>query len=479
MENMYYKPQNEFLKLIKNRFNQYSPNISSSVEKIAKSSLDKLSDNYPNVDSDDLASILYRETMARNHYGKINVESYLRNMVSLTPLIDSDLYKLKLTTSECDDKNLLIAIIFSRYCPELLDLPFEGNKKIDEKTIEYAKELNEKYEFNKYENEFISGPQIKNPIDYDESLKSNKADELLKKTFNSNSFEMEFEKYYSSTLYYKILELTETISYYPLTHIYSAIGIFKIINSIKFNEIEFNKIKNYNSLEWIKNNFLKYEINEKNNFLNISAQKLLKNYNTCRIDIKNYGNSNNSIEIISNSKNTKINFPNWLKDKSGTGITIQSDSNYIDLKIKCINDGILNINLRSIDIRDKKDKRFPIYIDYTTLIINSKEYITDNKLIWHDDPYIIKKDVKNNELITIHVEWQPFSSSSLYENMTSKKLEEKVEELTDNNKKQKEKIEEQENEIKELKAKNEKLNNKLKKISNSSLREIRKMKKEI
>lgn len=478
MENMYYKPRNEFLKLIKNRFNQ-SSDITSSVEKIAKSSLDKLSDNYPNVDSDDLPSILYRETMARNHYGKINVESYLRNMVSLTPLIDSDLYKLKLTTPKCKDKNLLMTIIFSRYCPELLDLPFEGNKKIDEKTIEYAKELNEKYEFIKCENEFISGPQIKNPIEYDESLKSNKADELLKKTFNSNSFEMEFKKYYPSTLYYKILELTERISYYPLTHIYSAIGIFKIINLVKFNELEFNKIKNYNNLEWIENNFLKDEIDEKNNFLNISAQKLLKNYNTCRIDIKNYGNSKNSIDIISNSENTKINFPNWLKDKSGTGITIQSDFNYIDLKIKCINDGILNINLRSIDIRDKKDKRFPIYIDYTTLIINSKEYITENKLTWHDEPYIIKKDVKNNELITIHVEWQPFSSSSLYENMKSKNLEEKVKKLTDNNNKQKEKIEEQENEINELKTKNEKLNNKLKEISNSSLREFRKMKKEL
>ena len=51
--------------------------------------------------------------------------------------------------------------------------------------------------------------------------------------------------------------------------------------------------------------------------------------------------------------------------------------------------------------------------------------------------------------------------------------------LTDNNNKQKEKIEEQENEINELKTKNEKLNNKLKEISNSSLREFRKMKKEL
>lgn len=201
--------------------------------------------------------------------------------------------------------------------------------------------------------------------------------------------------------------------------------------------------------------------------------KSLAKYYTSRIDLKNFGNDNNSIEIIENSDSlAQITTPNWFNKEKGKGIIIQSNKLSSDLKIKCINDGILNITLRGLDIRDKEDNRFPVYIDYTSLIINDKEYITENKLIWHDEPFKTERKVKDNELITIHVEWQPFSSSSLYENKKLKNLERKVEKLTDKNTQQKEKI-------KELKSENKKMKRKLKEISNSSLLELRKIKKEV
>ena len=196
-------------------------------------------------------------------------------------------------------------------------------------------------------------------------------------------------------------------------------------------------------------------------------------YYTSRIDMKNFGNETNNIEIIDIlDSDADITFPKWFKNNSGTGVIIQSNALSIDLKIKCVNNGKLEINLRGLDIRDKETNRFPVYIDYTSLIINNKEYIKTSELAWHDESFKVEKEVKDNELITIHAEWKPFNSSSLYENKAINKLKEKNDKLIAQNKKQKEKI-------KELKDENNKLKKQIKKISNSSLWEIRKIKKEL
>ena len=53
-------------------------------------------------------------------------------------------------------------------------------------------------------------------------------------------------------------------------------------------------------------------------------QSLLIKYVTARIDIKNVGNEDNSIEVINNSDlDAKVNFPEWFKDETGSGLTIQ------------------------------------------------------------------------------------------------------------------------------------------------------------
>lgn len=85
-----------------------------------------------------LLQIHYNETRSRFHFGKSIIESYFSNMVTLTPLIDSNLRKLKTYDNDSDAK-LLIAIIFLRYCPQLLDFEFDGGRKIDLDTINYAK----------------------------------------------------------------------------------------------------------------------------------------------------------------------------------------------------------------------------------------------------------------------------------------------------------------------------------------------------
>ena len=244
-----------------------------------------------------------------------------------------------------------------------------------------------------------------------------------------------------------------------------------VLNNHTFNNRADEIIKTLKNLN-INYNILNKQ-NIKGNFYDESSIKtLMLNYITSRIDIKNFGDENNSIEIIDMSDSTNIQFPNWFKDKKGQGIQIENPNGTLNIKLKCIQKGTLNIFLKGRDVRDKEGTRFPVYIDYTSLKINGKEQLTENKLIWHDEPYIIKKEVKDSELITIQAEWKPFNPTSLYENKKLKNLERKVEKLTEKNTKQKEKI-------KELKSENKKMKRKLKEISNSTLLEFRKMKKEL
>lgn len=211
-------------------------------------------------------------------------------------------------------------------------------------------------------------------------------------------------------------------------------------------------------------------VNRQNLKCNIYDEPIINScfnkYITSRIDIKNYGSINNNLEIIKNSdKNARIDSPSGLKNDKGRGIIIQSTGRKIDLKLRCIKDGILAIVLRGVNVKDRKGNRFPIYIDYNSLTINKKEYIENSKLVWHDEPFIIRRRVKNNELITIHIEWMPFTSSSLYENKKIKELKELTIQTDER--------------IKELEEENEDLKKKLSLISNSNLLEINKIKKEL
>ena len=142
----------------------------------------------------------------------------------------------------------------------------------------------------------------------------------------------------------------------------------------------------------------------------------LKFYNRARIDIKNFGQRNNKIEIIEyDANNSKVASPNWFKSNEGEGVIIENEKGFLDLKIRCIHDGTLKIYLRGPDIYDKNHNRFPVYIDYTYFRINdSLIFNNDNILVWHNQPYLFKKEVKNSEIINIHLKWSPFNSSCIF-----------------------------------------------------------------
>lgn len=147
--------------------------------------------------------------------------------------------------------------------------------------------------------------------------------------------------------------------------------------------------------------------------MNQNFEDLLNKYGALRIDIKNQGMPNNSILVLENTDlSSKIEVPNWFKDNKGVGTIIESSEGIINLKIKCINDGVLEISLRSQDIRDKKNQHLPIYIDCTNFSINEETIFDDNTLVTTYHPFKFSKNVYDSEVIDIYIKWLPFNPSS-------------------------------------------------------------------
>lgn len=399
-----------FLKNKKNIISKYDPSLVDSSLQDINDALDEVIYNF-NLSPDDpkLLQMYYNETRSRYHFGKSTLESYFSNMIKLSPLIDSNLRKLQSNTPECEDTKLLVTVIFSRYCPELLNFDFDSGRTIDSGTIEYANKLNEKYPYLKKDLPFISGPDIETNSDSKENrnkITREVINNYLRDVFFSNKFEKEFEKYYSFDDYFAILKTMENKTFFPLGNAYSAIAIVKIANVV-----EFSKIRNYNNeSDWL-DNFVD-GIPEDNTKRLINS--LTDKYSTARFDVKNSG-SGSSVEIFDvDDALSKVRYPKWMA-KNGKGSVILSKRGKINFKVKCINDGNLMIKLRGPHIKDANEDEFPVYIDILNFKINNEDIFTGNRLVSLSQFHTFNKEVKDGEIVDVQVEWLPFNDNSIYE----------------------------------------------------------------
>ena len=420
------KNPDEYLLTLSRNSKRFDESLVEPSLRIMKSTFKRISEEFeiddPN--SKRIVDLLYSENRFKNHFGKLSVERYLRNLIRFTPLLDSELNKLKLTTDNCDDENILMAVIFLRYCPRLLEFRFQGDREIDKNTLLIAKVINKIKPFEPKQFEFISGP----PIDMDEITENSKVpsfpfgrnkqvNDYLKEIFYSRKFEMEFKKYFTDTLYNNISKSIETKQYFPLQYAFPIFSIMKIINDIQFSKSK----PDYTFSSWLTS----YLENEHNNdSIHPFYRESLLTYVTARIDIINNGGPNNGMEVLEKSDNfCKIDFPDSFKRETGSGMSILSKKGNLDLKVKCINDGELDIRLRSRDVKDIDKNRFPIYIDYTKFTINGEDILNGNTLVSHSEPYVINRHVNDSEILDIHMEWKPFDNTSHYHNKEKEYLQ--------------------------------------------------------
>ena len=128
---------------------------------------------------------------------------------------------------------------------------------------------------------------------------------------------------------------------------------------------------------------------------------LLKQLLGARIDIKNYGNAKNSVEI--EGDNIKTLAPKWFSDTDGIGKTIDISELTNKIKLKIINSGKLVMIFRGQDTK-YDGKRIPVWTDYKSIKIDGKELLSEPVITWHDKPYKYEMSVKDGQEITLEVE---------------------------------------------------------------------------
>lgn len=165
-----------------------------------------------------------------------------------------------------------------------------------------------------------------------------------------------------------------------------------------FENEDFKKLMEY---EFFKNDLL--------------TMGIFLKYITVRIDLKNYGTENNDVIILENSDlNSTVYQPEFFTNCEGIGKAIFSRKGVLDLKIKCINKGRFNLRLRAMKITDINNNTVPIYIDYTKLLVNEKVIFNSRVSVSYDKSYTYIKEVENNEILDIHIEWLPFHTQSIF-----------------------------------------------------------------
>ena len=152
-----------------------------------------------------------------------------------------------------------------------------------------------------------------------------------------------------------------------------------------------------------------------------------------RIDIKNFGNEKNGVEITTSAKVTE---PTWFANAKGHGYEVESNKKYQNITIRAIQDGKLHLDFRGQDKRFE-GTRFPVWIDYKSIKIDGKEILSAPVATWHDKPFRYEMPVKDGQIVKVEVvqQYHQYSKDELKDvilklNQNSDYINEHINKLT-------------------------------------------------
>lgn len=423
-------PISEYVESFITRAHDYDNHAEESTRRLFVKKTDELSEIYGlKADSKRLSSILYRESRNRHHFGKGFVEAYLKNWITLAPLSDQLLSRLKIATKDCRDDLFIITLIFSRYCPDLLNFRVEGDRKFNDDTIEYCRMLNEKYPLKHKDLDYVEGPgPDKKIVNKKAILRFGQQAQLFKDIFTSDSFIRDYEKHFTKKSYRFIRKTMYKDSHY-LSDVHSSIDILKV-----YDYIDFNRNLNYDSVGgWYES----YPLFKSDEF---EMDRQMDKYRTLRVDIVSKCAGDKNIEVISCSDgDLRHNVHDWLDKGKGLVNVFKTQRSKMNLKIRAVSEGEITVKLRVENVKDINGNHFPLFVDCTNLKIDDEVLIDDHTLISRAG-FKFTKEVAADDTLTVDVEWMPFNESSVYDlgdiialNRQNKKLKKKVKALKKEN----------------------------------------------
>ena len=279
------------------------------------------------VNAPDFADILYGYTRARNHFGKNAVTKFFSNEIILSPLMDPLILQLKKHSKSCSDDNLLMAVIFQRFSPELLQFKFEGRRSIKDSTIEEAQRIiNNSSKCDAPSYEPLGKVECQDIFSVNEDSLPYRGDDILKSIRNivtSNDFRNFCSAYFYDEICDECERFYQSTKYYPLQQYYSLLSMVKIMKDViesQNSDLGFNYYINIKSFDHDKNQLNQSELLNKSNIIDPNtsenfAQSITNGDNIFKfkdITIKTFckiTNHNKIYVVISDSNNQRDNYP--------------------------------------------------------------------------------------------------------------------------------------------------------------------------
>lgn len=179
------------------------------------------------LDSEDITNFLYNDIADGRHFGRVAAETYLYGEINLQPLSDPMLQNLKLIGGEITDYKKIVALIFERYMPELLDIKFDSGHMIAKNTIEWARDVNKQFPYTKNVLE-----QLNRITKEEENIKWNKGvngtkltNEWIRSIFYSNHVCNAIAEQLTDSMYLSAYIDCEMREYFPLTCVYPLLFV--------------------------------------------------------------------------------------------------------------------------------------------------------------------------------------------------------------------------------------------------------------
>lgn len=354
----------------------------------------------------------YRNIRMRHQYGKAGAEAFLANIIWISPLLDPVLYLLNQDIGRDNDYDLLYAIIYDRFIPEINSITFDSNRIVDEKTWAIAREINEKYPYKPSAEIKDSNFEIVNtrkpPI---ESKSTKNALECIKEYFYSDSVKDFVCGYFGEEVYNKANRYYRSSAYHSYIQGACLVEIYMIYKMV----MDSRKAAGLSgtAMPSVKGKDFFAPVQYSNNGF---MREVFDFLNSARVDIKSFGKEDNEILIVSKNDNdlfTEV--PNWWTDQHGRGRVLQSTKGTLEVKLRCIGNGKLHIKLTGPYMKDDSGNVLPVKTDYTRVVLTNNStgetvFSSDNATYTTDSkhPKIIETECTNGQVFVLELNWSPY-----------------------------------------------------------------------
>jgi len=398
-------PVSEFIDDVSNRTKFNTINSRESTEKILRNTIDTIESLSPKewFELEHTAKdYFYRNVRMRHQYGRVSVEFFLSNIVSLSPLLDPILYKLDQKISSETDYDLIYAVIYDRYLEDLENVPFDSNREVISATRNESKKINQSFPFKKIEKKIQYSVLKSVSIVSQESTDVNTPLDSLIEIFKSEPCKELTNTVLGDEAYKHALKYLEHHKYHSYVFAAGLVEIYSILYILMFNNlIKMANFKDANGKSFLYHN-------------NGILSEIFKILESLRIDIKNIASNTNSVSILrSNDSNVYIETPTPLKSKFGNSKIIQSRNKNLILDFSSDQDGEIEIRIASPYI-NIDNQILPIKTDINyfrlfnvsnnQLIINIDEQLT----VTQRKPKILKIKYKKGDKLRLETAWFPF-----------------------------------------------------------------------